>query len=40
MKKYNVSVIIVNYNTAQLTVNCVQSILQFETNDCLEIILC
>lgn len=39
MKKHIVSVIIVNYNTAQLTIDCVQSILQFENNDSLEIVI-
>lgn len=39
MNQNKISVIIINYNTAQLTLNCVESILKFEKKSNLEIIV-
>lgn len=39
MKDYKISVIIVNYNTSQLTYECVQSIFKYEDKNILEIVI-
>jgi len=39
MKDYKVSVIIINYNTSQLTYECIQSIFQYESRENIEIIV-
>lgn len=39
MKYYKVSVIIINYNTSRLTYECIQSIVQFESQENTEIIV-
>ena len=39
MKDHKISVIIVNYNTSQLTYECVQSIFKYEDKNTLEIVI-
>lgn len=39
MKDYKISVIIINYNTSQLTYECVQSIFKYEEKNNLEIVI-
>jgi len=39
MKDYKISVIIVNYNTSQLTYECVESIFKYEDKNTLEIVI-